>query len=145
MIMGKFGKFDVKGLQDFQDKLKQLDDPNKLMEACAKELAARLLRKVIKRTPKDTGNLQKGWTVGQIQKMGDTYVIEVINPVNYAQYVEYGHRQEPGRFVPAIGKRLKADWVNGQFMMTISAQEIQNVTPKVLEAKLKKKLGEVFK
>ncbi len=22
-------------------------------------------------------------------------------------YVEYGHRQEPGRYVPAIGKRLK--------------------------------------
>ena len=88
---------------------------------CSKELAARLLGKVIKRTPKKSGTLQKGWTVGQIQKMGNTYVIEVINPVYYAEYVEYGHRQEPGRFVPAIGKRLKADWVNGQFMMTISA------------------------
>lgn len=112
---------------------------------CSKELAARLLRKVIKRTPKKSGTLQKGWTVGQIQKMGDTYVIEVINPVYYAQYVEYGHRQEPGRFVPALGKKLKANWVEGQFFMTISAQEIQNITPKLLEAKLKKKLGEVFK
>ena len=112
---------------------------------CSKELAARLLAKVIKRTPKVSGNLQKGWTVGQIQKMGNTYVIEVINPVMYAEYVEYGHRQEPGRYVPAIGKRLKADWVNGQFMMTISAQEIQNITPKLLEARLKKKLGDIFK
>ena len=114
------------------------------VESCAKELAARLLRKVIKRTPKDTGNLQKGWTTGEIRREGNNYIIEVINPVKYAEYVEYGHRQEPGRYVPAIGKRLKASWVEGRFMMTISAQEVQNIAPKVLEAKLKKKLSEVF-
>ena len=27
--------------------------------------------------------------------------------MEYASYVEYGHRQEPGRYVPALGKRLK--------------------------------------
>ena len=31
--------------------------------------------------------------------------------VEYAPYLELGHRQQPGRFVPAIGKRLKASWV----------------------------------
>lgn len=32
----------------------------------------------------------------------------------YAPHVEYGHRQAPGRYVPAIGKRLKASYVPGQ-------------------------------
>jgi hypothetical protein len=35
----------------------------------------------------------------------------------YAPHVEYGHRQTPGRFVPAIGKRLKADYVPGQHFL----------------------------
>ena len=31
--------------------------------------------------------------------------------VKYAPYVELGHHQEPGRYVPAIGKRLVRSWV----------------------------------
>lgn len=32
----------------------------------------------------------------------------------YAPYVEMGHHQEPGRYVPAIGKRLVASFVKGK-------------------------------
>ena len=32
----------------------------------------------------------------------------------HAPHVEYGHRQTPGRYVPAIGKRLVASYVPGQ-------------------------------
>lgn len=31
--------------------------------------------------------------------------------IDYAPYVEFGHNQEPGRFVPVLGKRLVADHV----------------------------------
>lgn len=31
--------------------------------------------------------------------------------MDYAPYVEYGHNQEPGRYVPALGKRLVASHV----------------------------------
>lgn len=34
--------------------------------------------------------------------------------VEYAPYVELGHKQEPGRYVPAIGKRLKKPFVAGK-------------------------------
>lgn len=34
--------------------------------------------------------------------------------VEYAPYVELGHSQEPGRYVPKLGKRLVASWVNGK-------------------------------
>ena len=61
---------------------------------------------------------------------GDTYVIEIVNPVEYASYVEYGHRTAN-----------HSGWVKGQFMMTISEQELQKIAPKVLENKIKKYLG----
>ena len=35
----------------------------------------------------------------------------------YAPHVEFGHRQQPGRYVPAIGKRLKASYVEGQHFL----------------------------
>lgn len=154
--MGKNGKFDYKEFEKFKDKITQLEDKqNEFMEACAKELAARLLAKAIKRTPvrkkEDCppgvvgGTLRRGWTAGknqnatgyakslQIQHIGDAYKIEITNPVEYASYVEFGHRA-----------RNHKDWVEGKFMMTISEQEIQTIAPKVLENKLKKLLGECF-
>jgi hypothetical protein len=42
------------------------------------------------------------------------YVVVVGTNVHYAPYVEFGHHQEPGRFVPALGKRLKASYVEGK-------------------------------
>lgn len=36
---------------------------------------------------------------------------------DYASFVEFGHRQTPGRFVPAIGKRLVASKVAGNPFM----------------------------
>lgn len=108
-------------------------------------------------TGKVGGTLRRGWTGGKdikpkefaeqlsVTHSGDTYVIEVKNPVEYASYVEFGHRQMPGRYVPALGKRLVVGWVEGKKMLTVSEKEIRGVAPKVLEKKLKKKLGECFK
>lgn len=38
-------------------------------------------------------------------------MVELYSDCDYAPYVEMGHHQEPGRYVPAIGKRLVRDWV----------------------------------
>lgn len=35
----------------------------------------------------------------------------------YAPHVEYGHRQNVGQFVAAIGKRLKASYIPGQHFL----------------------------
>ena len=162
--MAKMGSFSLGGLKKLQDNLNKLQEQqiNAFCEACAKELAARLLAKVIKRTPvgqyqkgsgKKGGTLRRGWTsqkgsgseglntkgVAQfvdtlkVNHYGDTYVIEIVNPVEYASYVEYGHRT-------ANHKK----WVKGRFMMTISEQELEQIAPKVLENKLQKFLGGVF-
>lgn len=140
--MAVFGKFSAADIKKLQKQFNKLQDVNgeAFIESCAKELASRLIAKVTKRTPvgdypngsgKKGGTLRRGWTIGGIIKDNDVYKIDVINPVEYASYVEYGHR-----------KRNNKGWVPGRFMLTISEQEIQDVTPKVLENKIKKLLGE---
>lgn len=191
--MGKMGNFTISDLKKLQEQLNKLQDGNveAFVESCAKELAARLLAKVIKRTPvgdyskevevtakrdsknhkkgdtykkrinpsgKMGGTLRRGWTSKshkeaesgtgrssvregiayadslKINHYGGFLVIEIINPVEYASYVEYGHRT-----------RNHKRWVPGRFMLTISEQEMQGIAPKVLEAKIKKFLGECMK
>lgn len=164
--MGSMGRFDISGLRELQKQLKKLQDPDLFVESCAKELAARLLRMVIKRTPvgdysgasytcasgethkghkvkgKVGGTLKRGWTGSRgqssakgyadslkVHHFGNTYVIEIINPVDYASYVEYGHRTANHR-----------GWVKGHFMMTISEKELQKMAPTKLENKIKKYL-----
>ena len=61
-------------------------------------------------------------------------VIEIINPVEYASYVEYGHRT-----------RNHKGWVEGKFMLTVSEDEIRRSAPRILEKKLEKYLKECFK
>ena len=88
------------------------------------------------------GTLRRAWSAGNVQKVGDGYTVEVINPTFYASYVEYGHRQKPGRYVPALGKSLKEGWVEGKFMLTISEKELQRAAPKIIEKKLNRFLKE---
>lgn len=149
---------DYKQLLAFSKQLEQLegDIRGEFIEGCAKEIAARLLNRVIKRTPigvykdkkgkakKQGGTLRRGWTNGQsatkyceslnVSKRGDTYVIDIINPVEYASYVEYGHRT-----------RGHGGWVKGYFMLTISENEVRSMMPNVLEQRLRKKLNEVIR
>ena len=51
-----------KQLAEFSKKIEKLNGEQKqqFLESCCKELAARLLRKVIKRTPSTTGTLRRG-------------------------------------------------------------------------------------
>ena len=154
--MARMGKFDPQALKDFQQKLEKLNqgEVDAFLEDCTKELAARLLRMVVKRTPvgqypkssgKKGGTLRRGWTGNQrqaagsyvdnltIRHEGSNYIIEIVNPVEYASYVEYGHRTADNK-----------GWVDGRFMMTISENDLKTIAPKVLENKLKKFLGGVL-
>ena len=161
-------KLDKKGLEKLQKQLEELEKGkarDKFFEDCAKELAARLLSLVVHKTPEGVypndssrkgGNLRRGWTGGKkmdaetfarslkVEKSGNTYTITVADDVPYASYVEYGHRQKPGRYVPAIGKRLKESLVPGKRMLEISEQELEALAPKILQDKLENFLKGVF-
>lgn len=60
--------------------------------------------------PTETGNLK-----GSITHQQENENTEVIGTtVSYAPFVELGHHQEPGRYVPAIKKRLVRSWIPGK-------------------------------
>ena len=150
-------RLDYDELKKLKEQIMLFGDPSQtdqFLTSCAKELAARLLAKVIKRTPvgqyeegsgKTGGTLRRGWTAGEqsnatayaksltVNKVGNDYVIEIINPVEYASYVEFGHRT-----------RNHKGWVEGHFMLTISEDEIRKSAPRILEKKLKDYLKGCF-
>lgn len=155
--MGKrFGKGDFKQLIELTKKFEKLNEKQIILfyEAAAKELAARLLGLVIPRTPvgdypsssgKMGGTLRRGWTGDKdmdfysyaqslaVKQTGASYAIEIINPVDYAMYVEFGHRT-----------RNHTNWVPGKFMLTISEEQLRDVTPQILEARINKMFKDVF-
>lgn len=143
-MAGIKGKVNAEGLKKFRQSLDTLNNAQRQQwsEAAIKELAARLLAKTVKRTPvgqypaesgKVGGTLRRGWTVGAVVKTGETYAIEVCNNVEYAPYVEFGHRTAD-----------HSGWVEGKFMLTISEQELQKDAPGILINKLKVFLGGAF-
>lgn len=92
---------------------------------CIRELANRLLAKTVPRTPVDMGELRRGWTIGEVVVTSVGAEIEVFNPVYYSPYIEYGHRTPNHK-----------GWVEGQFMMTISIEELERELPAILERKM---------
>ena len=157
-------------LVEFTKKIEKLNEKQKeeFLESCCKELAARLLQKVIKRTPvgvyehKKGGTLRRGWTSEKtgnavhdtkqalyenmfggaqkikrddiyVRKQGGTYRVDVTNAVEYAAYVEYGHRT-----------RDHKKWVPGKYMLTVSEKELQTTAPQILERKIKKFLEDAI-
>ena len=144
--MASWGRADFEAFRNLQEKIQSLKDID--MDAfcteCSKEIAARLLALVIQRTHtgryparsgKVGGTLRRGWgAVADINvvKEGDIYTVTIINPVEYASYVEFGHRTRNGGYVEP------------QYMLTISEEKLKNVIPALLERKIKRKLQEVM-
>lgn len=151
----------LKKLRDNLQRLQDADLDTFCREA-SKELAARLLALVIPRTPvgrypkesgKKGGTLRRGWTARTEQeaagggktdpavyanalpvfRRGRNFYIEVINPVSYASYVEFGHRTRGG-----------GGWVAGQYFLTLSEKDLERLAPAVVEKKLEKLLRGAF-
>ena len=85
----------------------------------------------------DTGLLRN--SISHMVDSGDKAVYIGTN-VEYAPYVEYGHKQEVGRYVPAIGKRLVKPHVPAQPYLRPAASEHNDEYKRIMEAALKGEL-----
>lgn len=133
---------DFSELTRFTEQMKKnlsKEQASELCESCAKELGARMLRKTMQKTPvgvyppgsgKTGGTLRRNWRATPCQYIDGAYQVDVFNQTEYAPYVEYGHR------TPSHN-----GWVEGRFMMTKSADEIEEIMP----ALLNKRLDEMIK
>ena len=106
------------------------------------ELGAVYLSFVKYETPARTGNLQKGWDAAPPVVSGNS--VTITNPTFYASYVDLGHRQHPGQFVPPLGVRLKASWVPGKHFTEKAEASTKAAIPKVVQPRLDAWLRTVF-
>ena len=83
-----------------------------------------LLRNIKQRTPVDTGQLRRSW---ELEK-GDLYV-KLYNNVEYAQFVEFGHRTRGGK-----------SYIEGVYMLKTSFEKTKKDFENDLE-KLFKQYG----
>lgn len=124
------GSITLKGDRELANALKRLSQAD--FEAVVQDNMRQIFNRAQRGgTPVDSGELKL--SLGFSPKGGDS---EVGYTKEYAPHVEYGHRQTPGRYVPAIGKRLKASYVPGQHYL---AQNVAQQGP-ILDRALKKEI-----
>jgi hypothetical protein len=135
----RWGKVNYKDFERLEKKLTQMEeiDIDTFCRMLSNELAARLLRRLIKQTPVDTGVLRKGWggyaASLPITKKGNVYEVEITNPTEYGIYVNYGHRTTIG------------GWVEGQYFLEIAVDDVERQADKIIEKKLNIFLAGLFK
>ena len=66
----------------------------------------------------------------------DDYTMAVGTDVEYAPYVELGHNQQPGRYVPAIKKRLVASHVAAKPYLRPAVENHRSEYEKILKTEL---------
>lgn len=84
------------------------------------------------------GSLRGAW----MYKHSDDFTAVVFNPLEYASYVEKGHRGQPGRYIAPLGKKGKTSWVYGKFFLKRTEKNIESrknsIAQKALKEYLKK-------
>ncbi|KRK49039.1 HK97 gp10 family phage protein [Secundilactobacillus kimchicus] len=99
------------------------------MQTSVKRVGVQAQRTVENVTPVDTGTLRRGWTLSS----GGLMAVTLSNGVEYAPFIENGHRTRGG-----------GGWVPGHFMLRDSIKAVESqlgslITPqfqKVLEGML---------
>ena len=153
--------FDMSGFEKLQNDLQKLQrEAPKTVNKTARDLSERLLTLTVKRTPvgdysgdsyickakkelthkgyykkgKQGGTLRRAWVIRGPYYWGNDSYMELINPIEYAPYVEYGHMTD--------GK--KKSWVKGHFMLTESLEDLKRIAPKVIQKNVDTMMKEVF-
>ena len=98
----------------------------------------------------DTQNMRKSWFMDAASvKSGNsnlTVSVKVYNTSRYASYVDDGHRQKVGQFLPFIGAgwqsgkvhgaRLKKSWVDGLHITTHAKNVVENNANNIMNSGL---------
>lgn len=101
----------------------------------AKRIAQLAIRKVKKMTPVDDGDLRDGWKFDVIKK-GSSFIIVIYNQVEYASFVEKGHR------IVVAGKTV--GWVEGRFMLKLTEDEMERIAPNMWKKEIEKEMKRIF-
>lgn len=136
--MACWGRLDKKEFEKLQKNLQTLSGPevDKLMKECVNGLTVAFIRGVKQKTPVDTGALRGEWDFAAKAPITETHVgfqRVVTNSLEYASYVEYGHRTRGGK-----------GWVEGRHMARDTANHVEAKAPEYLDLKVTKFIAKKF-
>lgn len=104
----------IDGMDDWIKKLETMKkDFPKETEKFLMKKAEETIGNAKRYTPVNTGTLKNAWH----RKKSGPFKQVLFNSTSYAAHVEWGHRQEVGRYVPKLKKRLKNPFVRGHRML----------------------------
>ena len=82
-------------------------------------------------------SVQSGTLLGSISHQPmDKYTMAVGTDVKYGVWVELGHNQQPGRYVPAIKKRLVAAYVKGKPYLRPAVEDHRKEYERIIKTEL---------
>lgn len=172
--------FDFKGLENFKDQMEELSKPKHLIplvDQTVNDMAGVYIREAKQNTPVgprqiqmlvghakgkprykthyiNTERMKQSWGMGTPTHKGNLNVsIEVFNTASYASYVNDGHRQKVGQWLPwlgvdekgiAHGARLKKSWVDGLFIAEHSEEVLEKNATKIMNRAIRKYMSKVF-
>lgn len=105
-------------------------------DRAARKIAQLFIRKVKKLTPVgETGDLRNNWKY-HVAKKGQDYIILIYNQIEYASFVEDGHR--------IVVQGVTIGWVEGRFMMQMTESQMEKIAPVMWEKEVEKELKRIF-
>lgn len=136
--------FDFKEFENYTKKFEKMTTEfDEFLRNFLLKQAQRVVANAKRRTPVDTGAMRASWgigsqkisltkvgsgksvkidpensTIADISVVGNNFEVEIWNSVDYASYIEWGHRTRGG-----------GSWVEGYYILTISISQVENAIP----------------
>lgn len=134
---------DLSGFEDLLKKTQELqDNVSSLNKTITDDLAQHYLAEAIANTPVGetktspdgkyrsvSEHMRRSWEAERI----NDFTVKVLNTASYASYVNDGHRQQPGRFIPVLGKRLTKSFVKGLHMQEKAEAATRRASDKIMK------------
>ena len=138
-------EWDLSEFEEFANKLESLNGFEEHMKKAAKDISKVLLKRIKSHTPILDYDLINAWDDNKflVTETKQGYEVLLVNKMEYATWVNDGHKQRPGRFVPGIwlgvkrfvyikgyprGMVLKEPWVKGRFFVEKGIVSLKNTS-----------------
>lgn len=134
---------DLSGFDELLRKTQELqDNVSSLNKTITDDLAQHYLAEAIANTPVGetktspdgkyrsvSEHMRRSW---EAERINDS-TVKVLNTASYASYINDGHRQQPGRFIPVLGKRLTKSFVKGLHMQEKAEAATRRASDKIMK------------
>ena len=131
-------------MNSFEDMIKEAELASRKTEAIIYDefnnTGIECVAEVKANEPVVTGNLRRSITSSDVKLNGNEYSMTIGSSLEYVKYAEEGHKQEVGKYVPAIGKKLKKEFVPGNHVIKDSVDLHQSKLIKRIQERVEKEV-----